>query len=101
MFKSVNLVSISVMIMWGVSVSKVIAFSEIFFVAYREYHSDRLPQWLTVFPPQNKLNKEFLSVSHVLITYHKVCKIEINLDEAKDFYKQETLNSFNSGQLRH
>lgn len=54
-----------------------------------------------MFPPQNKLNKEFLSVSHVLIIYHKVRNTEINLDEAKDFYMQETLNSFNSGQLRH
>ena len=51
-------------------------------------------------PPENKLNKEFSSVSHVIVTYRKVRKIEINPKGAKDFYIQETVNNFN-GQLRN
>ena len=59
-----------------------------------------MPKQLTMFLPENQLNKEFLSVSDILITYHKIHKIEINLNDTKDFYMQETVSSFN-GQLGH
>ena len=37
---------------------------------------------------------------NIITTYNKVFLTEINLDDAKDSYMQETVTSFN-GQLKH